>query len=172
MTHSLYSPLQPSSPADVGTPQLRELPDRFLSLHVRWGMKIQEEVLQPLDRYMAFVRKKYSHLRDIFVSTETEEVIPLLYTQYPDFVYHFLRHKRHVFLDLALRNESLVRSTDFVAEFVFSMANLYVATEASGFVGSLTSNWCVMIHHLERTRGDGGYDYLSVDKGSAFSTCF
>jgi hypothetical protein len=33
---------------------------------------------------------------------------------------------------------------------------------------------CVLsqIMQLERTRGDGGYDYYSVDKGSAFTSCF
>jgi hypothetical protein len=60
----------------------------------------------------------------------------------------------------------------FVSEFLYSMANLYVAIEADGFVGTLTSNWCTMIHHLERTRGDGGYEYFSMDYGSAFTTCF
>ena len=25
---------------------------------------------------------------------------------------------------------------------------------------------------MERTRGDGGYDYISVDSGSAFTQCF
>jgi hypothetical protein len=28
------------------------------------------------------------------------------------------------------------------------------------------------ILHLERTRGDGGFDYYSMDKGSAFTGCY
>ena len=32
------------------------------------------------------------------------------------------------------------------------------------FVGSETSNWCRLIREMERTRGDGGVEYYSVDK--------
>lgn len=71
-----------------------------------------------------------------------------------------------------MSNETLAMNTDYVNEFMFSMANLIAAVEASGFIGTLSSNWCSMIHHLERTRGDGGYDYLSVDRGSVFTECF
>ena len=48
----------------------------------------------------------------------------------------------------------------------------HTLSKADGFVGSLSSNWCAMIMHLERTRGDGGFDYHSVDIGSAFTSCF
>ena len=60
----------------------------------------------------------------------------------------------------------------FIPEFMYSFANLYVASEADAFIGTLTSNWCAMIHQLERTRGDGGSDYYSMDAGSAFTGCF
>lgn len=60
----------------------------------------------------------------------------------------------------------------FAREWVLSLANLYVASEAGGFVGSLSSNWCTMIAKLARTRGDGGADYHSVDRGSIYSDCF
>ena len=83
-----------------------------------------------------------------------------------------LRYQRVQFLDLGLQFPEHHLRTDFVGELLFSLANLFVAVEASGFVGTLSSNWCAMILHLERTRGDGGYDYLSLDKGSAFTTCF
>lgn len=61
---------------------------------------------------------------------------------------------------------------NFVNELMMAMANLYVASEADGFVGTLSSNWCMMIHHLERTRGDGGFDYYSMDAGTVFTLCF
>lgn len=84
-----------------------------------------------------------------------------------------MRYNRseYLFLHADVKEISQVNNP-FVMEFLFSMANLFVATEAQGFVGTLSSNWCMMIHHLERTRGDGGYDYYSMDRGSAFTTCF
>jgi hypothetical protein len=50
-------------------------PKPFLSLHVRYGSKVIETQLQPLSKYMTLVKKKASHIKDIFVSTETERVI-------------------------------------------------------------------------------------------------
>ena len=59
-------------------------------------------------------------------------------------------------------------------EFLYSLANLYISVDgASGYVGTLSSSWCSMIYMLERSRGDGGYDYLSVGTtGSAYAKCF
>lgn len=91
---------------------------------------------------------------------------------FPQFRFHYLHYQRSEFIDLRKELHEISGQNPFVYEFLFSMANLYVASEADGFVGTLTSNWCVMIEQLERTRGDGGYDYYSMDRGSAFSTCF
>ena len=96
----------------------------------------------------------------------------MFFSEYPQYRFHFLNFRRLEYLDLGLKDPNVYCRTDYIYEFLMSMANLYVAAEAYGFVGSLTSNWCAMIMHLERTRGDGGYDYLSVDRGSAFTTCF
>jgi hypothetical protein len=53
-------------------------PQSFLSLHIRLGMKAAELAPQPLSRYMQFIAKKLPHVTDIFVSTETDEVITAL----------------------------------------------------------------------------------------------
>lgn len=60
----------------------------------------------------------------------------------------------------------------FMHEMLMSLANLYVGTEASGFVGTWTSNWCTVLAKLVRTRGDGGLEYHGVDRGSFFSDCY
>lgn len=96
---------------------------------------------------------------------------------YPEYRFHFLRYNRITILNVHAdtpEQEAFagLPGGSFVDEFMFSMANLYVASEADGFVGTLSSNWCMMIHHLERTRGDGGYDYFSMDDGTAFTLCF
>eukprot|EP01036_Dinobryon_divergens_P027108 gene27108-35827_t len=147
-------------------------PTSFLSMHVRFGMKAMEVDLHPLNRYMTIAQRKVPYIRDVFVSTETEAVIETLVREYPSYRFHFLKYRRLEFLDLGLRFPDHYQRTDYVYEMLMSLANLYVAVEADGFVGSLSSNWCAMIMHLERTRGDGGFDYHSVDSGSAFTSCF
>jgi hypothetical protein len=92
---------------------------------------------------------------------------------YPEYRFHYIRYNRIEYLNVSMSvydHEAAAKTFNY--EFLNSMANLYVASEASGFIGTLTSNWCTMIQHLERTRGDGGYDYYSMDRGSAFTTCF
>lgn len=68
-------------------------------------------------------------------------------SEYPEHRFHVLRYPRKEFLDLGLRYPHLAyhQSTDFVDEMLFSLANLYVASEAHAFVGTLSSNWCVMV---------------------------
>jgi hypothetical protein len=102
------------------------------------------------------------------------------YRKYPQYRFHFLRYPRIEYLMVSLNYSNpaflpahaSAAADKFSDEMIFSLANLYVASEAQGFVGTLTSNWCMMIHHLERTRGDGGYDYFSMDGGSVFTLCF
>lgn len=50
----------------------------FISLHVRYGMKVAEEALEPLGKYMAVAKKKLPHLKKVFLSTESEFVISTL----------------------------------------------------------------------------------------------
>lgn len=67
--------------------------------------------------------------------------------EYPEYRFHALRYPRKEFLDLALSHPHLTyhQGTDYVDEMLFSLANLYVASEAHAFVGTLSSNWCMMV---------------------------
>ena len=67
--------------------------------------------------------------------------------EYPEYRFHYLRYPCKEYLDLGLRLAHVPyhRDTDFVQEFMYSMANLHVAAEASAFVGTLSSNWCIMV---------------------------
>lgn len=64
-----------ASSANQSYISVEEFPRSFLSLHVRFGMKAAENALMPLSRYMEFIARKMPHVRDIFLSTETEAVI-------------------------------------------------------------------------------------------------
>ena len=69
------------------------------------------------------------------------------FREYPEYRFHALQYPRKEFLDLGLKYAHLDyhRGTDYVDEMLFSLANLYVASEAQGFVGTLSSNWCMMV---------------------------
>jgi hypothetical protein len=77
---SMRSPAPAAASASNGTTELplHAFPKRFLSLHVRFGMKAAEADLQPLSKYMDFIARKLPEMRDIFVSTETDAVIQAL----------------------------------------------------------------------------------------------
>jgi hypothetical protein len=77
---SMRSPAPVIASTSNGTTELplHAFPKRFLSLHVRFGMKAAEADLQPLSKYMDFVARKLPEMRDIFVSTETDAVIQTL----------------------------------------------------------------------------------------------
>ena len=124
-----------------------------------------------LERYMGAMKKR-PNVRNIFVSTETEKVIEELKLLYPEYNFYFLKYDRMEILDFVDSRQDPLYKQDFVDEFVYSMANLFVAVEANAFIGSLSSNWCILINYLQRTRGDGGEDYLSVDGGTTYSVCF
>lgn len=142
----------------------------YVSIHVRHGMKQLEAPAVPSERFVDTLRMKYPLIKSIFISTETERVIEEISERSRDDVdVYYLDYDRVEHLSL---NGAGDPSVDYPFEFVFAMANLYVAVEAYGFIGTLSSNWCALIQYMERTRGDGGSDYHSLDMGSAWSTCF
>lgn len=152
---------------DVRLETQSSVPGPYASIHVRFGNKAAEVDLKSLNEYMQLLRTKHPHIRNVFVSTETERVIYELVQSYPLYNFYFIDYRRQEYLDLdGNRNDF-----NYADEFIYSMANMYVAIHAQAFVGTLTSNWCLLIMELERTRGDGGMEYLSVDHGSAFSVC-
>jgi len=152
----------------VSVVRCRKIPAPYVSVHVRFGNKVLETKSKPLDSYMKMVKHKYPHVRNIFVSTETADVIRTLVRDYERYTFYFIDYPRQE--KLSLRNSQ--NEFNYADEFAFSMANLYVAVHAQGFVGTLTSNWCSLIMEMERTRGDGGSDYMSLDHGSSMSVCF
>ena len=102
-------------------------PIEYVSLHVRYGMKLVEvKVVEPLNKYMLFIMNKYPHCKDVFVSTETEAVIEALIYAYPSIRFHFLSYPRMEYLDLGLKIREIYEQQDYVSEFLYSMANLYV----------------------------------------------
>jgi hypothetical protein len=65
--------------------------------------------------------------------------------EYPEYRFHFLKYPRLEYLDLGFWTPDVARRTDYVDEFAYSLANLHLAASAQAFVGTLSSNWCVMV---------------------------
>ena len=144
------------------------IPRPYVSVHLRYGSKPEENgfAITP-ERYMTALMKKYPHVRNIFISTETQDIIDFLQTRYQEYSFYQLNYTRTQ--NMALW--TIDPTVDYVYEFIMSIANLYVSVEADGFIGTLTSNWCILMQSMEHTRGDGGSTYHSMDTGSAFSLC-
>lgn len=138
----------------------------FASMHVRYGDKHSEAPRIDLDVYMNILHRKGGHIKTVFLSTETEEVIANLTSQHPETNFAWIKYNR-----IEENSPGSLKNGAQEQEMIASMANLYVAAQADFFVGSLSSNWCRLIHELERTRGDAGYDYYTVDS-SQHSHCF
>ena len=60
---------------DIILSSVDHIPRQYISLHVRFGSKALETELQPLTKYLNIMKRKYPNIRNVFISTETEEVI-------------------------------------------------------------------------------------------------
>ncbi len=68
--------------------------------------------------------------------------MPAYFRYYPEYHFHYLQYERLEYLDLGMDSADRVHeSTDYVAELLFSLANLHVASEADGFIGELCTVW-------------------------------
>lgn len=143
------------------------LPPVYASLHIRHGEKIREVERISLVGYMKLLKKKAPYIEHIFVSTETEEVIKNLTLSFPEYKFYYLQYHRYEYVHSV--DQSRIQFAD---DFIFSMANLFVSIRAEYFLGTLSSSWCQLINMMQRTRGDGGHDYDSIDNGSQFTVCF
>ena len=107
-------------------------------------------------------------------------MIETLIREYPEYIFYYLDYSRVITLSLStlmdiddIDIDSDSAYIDYRYEFIYSLANLYSTIDASGFVGSLTSNWCSVIQYMELTRGDGGTPYHSLDRtGSTYTPCY
>eukprot|EP00667_Euglena_gracilis_P005993 EG_transcript_6031 len=137
-------------------PALDPLPPLFASFHVRYGDKASEAAPKELTMYASALQRKRANLTDVFVSTETESAITRLRTMYPGHRFHAFKYQR-------FESPSHAQGQHAVQEFVASFANLITAMHADFFVGTFSSNWCRLIAEIERSRLDGGREYVSLD---------
>jgi hypothetical protein len=169
----------------------RSIPRPFISIHVRYGDKHIETKRMPLDAYVkAFCiirdtlgqkRADWKSMRllldpsapsslssssssvSVFLSTETESVLESLPR---NFRVAFPQNQSvpTIYTLYYPRIEELSPKIGSQFDLVPSLANLYIALHADGFVGTFSSNWCRLLWDLEMTRGDGGSPYISVDE--------
>uniref|UniRef100_A0A7N1A0F2 Uncharacterized protein n=1 Tax=Kalanchoe fedtschenkoi TaxID=63787 RepID=A0A7N1A0F2_KALFE len=139
------------------------MPRPMLSVHVRMGDKACEMKVVGFEEYISLanrIRKRFPHLKNIWLSTEMQEVIDKT-RSYPYWNFYYsnvARQKGNV--TMAAYEASLGRE----ASTNYPLANFLMATEADFFVGALGSTWCFLIDGMRNTGGKVMAGYLSVNK--------
>ncbi|XP_071677957.1 uncharacterized protein [Lolium perenne] len=139
------------------------IPRPLLSMHVRMGDKACEMTVAGFDKYMelaARLRRQFPSLRNIWLSTEMQEVIDRAKI-YPNWNFYFTNVTRQDGnMTMAAYEASLGRETGTNNPLV----NFIMATKADFFIGALGSTWCYLIDGMRNTGGKVMSGYLSVNK--------
>jgi hypothetical protein len=104
----------------------------------------------------------------IFLSTETQSVVKDLPEAFTAFLsqhhhLHFPSSPPKIFVLNYHRIEKNPPHMVARYDLVPSLANLYIALHADGFIGTFSSNWCRLLWDLEMASPEGGRPYMSVD---------
>ncbi|KAK3043146.1 hypothetical protein RJ639_000035 [Escallonia herrerae] len=139
------------------------IPKPLLSMHVRMGDKACEMNVVEFAEYMRLatrVRKRFPHLKTIWLSTEMQDVIDKS-RSYPHWKFYYTNVTRQVGnMTMATYEASLGRETSTN----YPLVNFLMAAEADFFVGALGSTWCFLIDGMRNTGGKVMSGYLSVNK--------
>lgn len=132
-------------------------------MHVRMGDKACEMVVVGFDEYMELagnLRKRFPSLKNIWLSTEMQEVIERT-KNYPDWNFYFTNVSRQGGnMSMARYEVSSGRETSTN----YPLVNFMMATETDFFVGALGSTWCYLIDGMRNTGGKVMSGYLSVNR--------
>ncbi|KAB8089437.1 hypothetical protein EE612_014376 [Oryza sativa] len=139
------------------------IPGPLISMHVRMGDKACEMEVVGFEKYMELagrLRKRFPSLKNIWLSTEMQEVIDET-KLYPKWNFYFTNVTRQdVNVSMAMYEASLGRETSTN----YPLVNFIMATEADFFIGALGSTWCYLIDGMRNTAGKVMSGYLSVNK--------
>ncbi|XP_015689634.1 uncharacterized protein LOC102711229 isoform X3 [Oryza brachyantha] len=139
------------------------IPKPLISMHVRMGDKACEMEVAGFEKYMELagrLRKHFPTLKNIWLSTEMQEVIEKT-KLYPTWNFYFTNVTRQdVNVSMAMYEASLGRETSTN----YPLVNFIMATEADFFIGALGSTWCYLIDGMRNTAGKVMSGYLSVNK--------
>ena len=146
------------------------LPSRYLTLFIRAGDKYKEAPLHSLQEYWPLVLNLiYLHrIRDVYLSTDSAEVLStslsFISSRHPDIRVYYIDYQR---LREGLTIEILrgkIASQSQVRELInVILTDLFIAAHASGWVGTLSSNWCRIHDEFRSGNGRFGIPYLSLD---------
>ncbi|KAL9225519.1 hypothetical protein vseg_001432 [Gypsophila vaccaria] len=141
------------------------IPRPLLSVHVRMGDKACEMQVVEFDGYMKLadrVRRQFPELKNIWISTEMEEVINMTKQYVPEgWNFYYTDVKRQVGnISMAKYEASLGRRRGTEN----SVVNFMMATQSDYFIGALGSTWCHLIDAMRNTGGKVMSGYLSVNK--------
>ena len=121
------------------------MPHPITSMHVRHGDTGLEVPIVPFSRYDAMVAKNET----VFLSTEDKSVIEEA---------GIARERRYLYSSMERLNLSpfdAVKRLGGGREGTNSLVQLLIASECDSFVGTRSSNWCMLIEELAKVRGRG-----------------
>ncbi|KAH9602264.1 hypothetical protein KSS87_015425, partial [Heliosperma pusillum] len=132
--------------------------------HSAFGEEAAEMLVQ-FDGYMALadrIRKQFPDLKNIWLSTEMEEVVNMTSNYIPEgWKFYYSNVKRQVGnTRMATYEASLGRRTSTENPLV----NYLMASDANYYIGALGSTWCHLIDGMRNTGGKVMAGYLSVNK--------
>ncbi|XP_031503346.1 uncharacterized protein LOC116266322 isoform X2 [Nymphaea colorata] len=139
------------------------IPRPILSVHVRMGDKASEMKVVGFEAYMQLsdrVRRRFPNLKNIWLSTEMQEIIDKLrfYPQYKFYYTNVTRQEGN--MTMAAYEASLGREISTNN----ALVNFLMAADADFFIGALGSTWCYLIDGMRNTAGKIMAGYLSVNK--------
>ena len=130
---------------------------------------LTSETIHSFEKYFEILSYYSPHIQHIFISTDSSlylilpSLISTIQKLYPTYTYH------HLSPSAFLNNDNSQNSFE---SFLYSVATLEVSSKATTFIGNLHQTWDHLINVIQRTRGDGGYDYHSINStATSFSIC-
>lgn len=133
-----------------------ELPDKYVSIHVRRGDKSGEIDLFELDKYMKLLKEK-SEIKDVFVATDDYSIVEELRNNYKDYRFYTLStsDNKGFFYDQYASLESNAKKEHMLALLV----DVALLERGDIFVGTYSSNIGMFIGMKKEKDKCFGIDY-------------
>lgn len=119
-----------------------------------------------INKYFEILLYYSPHIQHIFISIDSSlysilsSLISDIYILYPNYQFYYLL------------TSNLKSDDNSFDSFLYSIASLEISTKGKTFIGNLNNGWDNLINIFQRTRGDGGYDYYSINSTtSSYSIC-
>lgn len=119
-----------------------------------------------IEKYFEILSYYSPHIQHIFISIDSllfinlSTIISVLQQTFPSYTYYYLS------------SSHLLKNDNSFENFIYSIATLELSSKGATCIGNLYNTWDHLINILQRTRGDDGSDYYSINSTtSSYSIC-